>query len=180
MVLRDLVERFEKEAPVCVMVRAALENVFAAERLDAIFEKSAKQQRSGELLFSTVADIMAAVVCQIRPSVNAAYRAQKDEIGKTVKSIYDKLSGIEPAVSRAMVQETAKRMRAIIEKMGSPRRELLPGYRAKILDGNHLRRTDRRIGELREINGAPLPGQALVVLDPQLMMVSDVIPCEDG
>ena len=107
-------------------------------------------------------------------------RAQKDEIGKTVKSIYDKLSGIEPAVSRAMVQETAKRMRAIIEKMGSPRRELLPGYRAKILDGNHLRRTDRRIGELREINGAPLPGQALVVLDPQLMMVSDVIPCEDG
>ena len=180
MVLRDLVERFEKEAPVCVMVRAALENVFAAERLDAMFEKTAQQQRSGELLFSTVADIMAAVVCQIRPSVNAAYRAQADEIGVTIKSVYDKLGGIEPAVSRAMVLETAGRMRAIIEKTGSPRRELLPGYRVRILDGNHLRRTDRRIGELREINGAPLPGQALVVLDPQLMMAIDVIPCEDG
>ena len=36
----------------------------------------------------------------------------------------------------------------------------IPG---KILDGNHLRRTQRRLKELREINGAPLPGQALVV-----------------
>jgi IS4 transposase len=180
MVLRELVQRFEKQAPVCVMVRAALENVFAAERMDAIFDKTVRQQRSGDLLFSTVADIMASVVCQIRPSVNAAYRAQADEIGVTVKSVYDMLGGIEPAVSRAMVQETAGRIKAIIEKMGSPRDELLPGYQAKILDGNHFRRTDRRIGELREINGAPLPGKALVVLDPQLMMVTDVIPCEDG
>jgi IS4 transposase len=180
MVVRELVERFAEQAPVCVMVRAALENVFAAERLDAMFEKTARQQRSGELLFSTVADMMAAVVCQIRPSVHAAYRAQADEIGVTIKAVYDKLGGIEPAVSRGMVQETGQRMRRIIEKMGTARRELLPGYRAKILDGNHLRRTDRRIGELREINGAPLPGQALVVLDPQWKMVADVIPCEDG
>lgn len=180
MILRDVVERFEKKAPVCVMVRATLENVFAAEQFDAMFEKAARQQRCGELLFSTVADMMAAVVCQIHPSINAAYRDQEDEIGVTVKSVYDKLGGIEPVVSRSMVQETAGRIRAIIEKTGSPKRELLPGYRAKILDGNHLRRTDRRIGELREINGAPLPGQALVVLDPQLMMVTDVIPCEDG
>lgn len=180
MILRDVVERFEKQAPVCVMVRAALENVFAAERLDAMFEKTAEQQRSGELLFSTVADMMAAVVCQIRPSVHAAYRAQTDEIGVTIKAVYDKLGGIEPVVSRAMVQETGRCMRRILEKMGGPQRELLPGYRAKLLDGNHFRRTDRRIGELREINGAPLPGQALVVLDPQLMMATDVIPCEDG
>lgn len=180
MILRDVFLRFEKDSPVCVMVRAALENAFAADRLDALFEKTAEQQRSGELLFSTVADMMGAVVCQIRPSINAAYRAQADEMAVTVKSVYDKLSGIEPAVSRAMVQETAGRMRTIIEKMGGTRRELLSGYRVKFLDGNHLRRTDRRIGDLREVNGAPLPGQALVVLDPQLMMATDVIPCEDG
>ena len=178
--MRDVFGRFEKDSPVCVMVRGALENVFAAERLDTMFEKTADRQRSGELLFSTVADMMAAVVCQIRPSIHAAYRAQADEIGVTVKSVYDKLAGIEPAVSRAMVQETAGRMRTIIERMGGFRRELLSGYRVKYLDGNHLRRTDRRIADLREINGAPLPGQALVVLDPQLMLVTDVIPCEDG
>ena len=180
MILRDVFEQFEEHTPVCVMVRAALENVFAAERLDAMFEKNAVQQRCGELLFSTVADMMAAVVCQIRPSIHAAYRARADQIGVTIKSVYDKLSGIEPAVSRGMVRETAGRMRRIIEKMAGTRRELLPGYRVKYLDGNHLRRTDRRIGELREINGAPLPGQALVVLDPQYMLATDVIPCEDG
>ena len=53
MILRDVVERFEKKAPVCLMVRATLENVFAAERFDAMFENTAQQQRSGELLFST-------------------------------------------------------------------------------------------------------------------------------
>lgn len=180
MIMKDVLERFTKDAPVCVMTRAALENVFASKRLDALFEKNAEQQRSGELLFSVVADLMAAVVCQIHPSIHAAYRAQGDQISVTVKSVYDKLSGIEPAVSRSMVTETAGRMATIIEKMGGTRRELLPGYRIKYLDGNHLRRTDRRIGELREINGAPLPGQALVVFDPQYMLATDVIPCEDG
>ncbi len=180
MTFHDMFERFEKQTPVCVMVRAALENVFAAERLDEIFEKHAVQQRCGELLFSTVADMMAAVVCRIRPSINAAYRDQADQIGVTIKSVYDKLAGIETVVSRGMVRETAARMKDIIDKMGGSRRELLPGYCLKYLDGNHLRHTDRRIGALREINGAPLPGQALVVLDPQYMLATDVILCEDG
>ena len=71
---------------------------------------------------------MAAVVCQIHPSIHAAYRDQEDEMGVTVKSVYDKLGGIEPVVSRAMVQETAGRIRTIIAKMGSRKRELLPHY----------------------------------------------------
>ena len=115
MILRDVFGRFVKHSPVCVMARAALENVFAAERLDMIFEKCAERQRCGELLFSTVADMMGAVVCQIHPSIHAAYRAQAEKIGVTAKSVYDKLAGIEPAVSRGMVRETAGRMRMIVE-----------------------------------------------------------------
>ena len=30
------------------------------------------------------------------------------------------------------------------------------------------------------MNAAPLPGQALVVLDPSLMLMIDVFPCEDA
>lgn len=97
-----------------------------------------------------------------------------------MKSVYEKLAGIEPSVSRHMLQETASRMQEVLNKLGCPRAEVLPGYHVRYLDGNHLRRTDRRILELREINGAPLPGQALVVLDPQRHLVSDVIPWEDG
>jgi len=180
MILKDVYERFAKKAPVSVMVRATIENVLAADRLDAIFEENARQQRAGDLLFSTVADIMGLVVCQIQPSVYAAYVDRKEEIGVTAKSVYDKLKGIEPVVSRALVRETAARMQAIIDRTGGISEPPLAGYRTRIVDGNHLRRTDRRIGELRELNAAPLPGQAIVVFDPQYRLVVDVLPCEDG
>jgi hypothetical protein len=162
------------------MMRATLENVLSPDRLDAIFEENAQQQYAGDLLFSTVANIMGLVVCQIHPSVNAVYVDQKDEIGVTIKSVYDKLKGIEPRVSRALLRDTAARMQAIIQKTGGFTPPLVAGFRTKIVDGNHLRRTDRRIGELRELNAAPLPGQALVVFDPQYRLVVDVLPCEDG
>jgi IS4 transposase len=180
MILKDVYDRFAKKTPVCVMVRATIENVLAADRLDAIFDENAEEQYTGDLLFSTVADIMGLVVCRIHPSVNAAYVDRKDEIGVTVKSVYDKLKGIETPVSRGLVRDTASRMHAIIEATGGISAPPLAGYQTKIVDGNHLRRTDRRIGELRELNAAPLPGQALVVFDPQYRLVVDVLPCEDG
>jgi IS4 transposase len=71
-------------------------------------------------------------------------------------------------------------MQAIIKQTEGIAEPLLPGYRTKIVDGNHLRRTDRRIGELRKLNVAPLPGKALVVYDPQYRLAIDVLPCEDG
>ena len=71
-------------------------------------------------------------------------------------------------------------MQVIIDELGGLGEPLLPGYRTKIVDGNHLRRTDRRIGELRELNAAPLPGQSLVVYDPQYRLAIDAVPCEDG
>ena len=69
MSIKQIVERFEKKSPICVMVRAALENVFSTDRLEAIFDRHARRQCSGELMFSTVAGMMAAVVCRIRPSI---------------------------------------------------------------------------------------------------------------
>jgi len=180
MVLADVFDCFIKESPFAVMTRATLENVFSPDRLDAIFDRTPSRQRSAELLFSTVADLMGSVVVNVHPSINAAYRAKADEIGVTVKSVYDKLKGIEPNVCRELVRETAGHMASIIEKCGGKAADLLPGYRVKIVDGNHLRRTDRRIKELRKGNVAPLPGKSLVVFDPALRLAIDVIPCEDG
>lgn len=180
MVLSDVFDCFVKQSPFAVMVRASLENVFSSDRLDAIFERAPSRQRSSELLFSTVADLMGAVVTNVQPSINAAYRAKADEIGVTVKAVYDKLKGIEPGVCRELVRQTVRHMASIIEKTGGKANELLPGYRVRIVDGNHLRRTDRRIAELRQGNVAPLPGKCLVVFEPALRLVTDVIPCEDG
>lgn len=180
MSLGSVFDLYAKQTPICVMTRAGLENIFSSERLDSIFEEHSQRQHTNELLFSSVADMMAAVVCRIYPSVNAAYKSRAKELGVSVNAVYDKLQGIEPQVSRQVLCETADRARSIIEKAKGTLPGPLPGYRVKIVDGNHLRRTDRRIGELRGVNVAPLPGKALAILDPQLRLVTDVIPCEDG
>ncbi len=180
MILQEVIDRFEQKAPVCVMVRAAMENVLSAERLDGLFEEAAERQANRQLMFSTVAEMMGLVACKIHPSVHAAYQAKAKAVGVTVKAVYDKLQRMESNVSRQLVAETAARMEAIITNSGGTLPELVPGYRVKILDGNHLRRTQRRLGALRKLNAAPLPGHCVVVLDPRLKLAIDVIPCEDG
>jgi hypothetical protein len=180
MILRDVIERFERKAPVCVMVRATMENVLSARRLNVLFEGAAERQENKRLMFSTVADIMGLVACKIHPSVHAGYQAKKEEVAVTAKAFYDKLQRLETNVSRTVVRDTAGRMAKIIRATGAVLPEPVPGYRVKVLDGNHLRRTQRRIGKLRELNAAPLPGHCAVILDPQLKLAIDVIPCEDA
>src|SRR5204863_1895199 len=80
----------------------------------------------------------------------------------------------------ALVHVTASRLGPAIDAMNGGRAPWLPGYRVRILDGNHLAGTEHRIKELRPIGAGALPGQALVVLDPRLMLVTDVVLCEDG
>jgi len=181
MIMREMVERFAKQAPICTMIRAAMENVLSAERLNGLFEATAERQENKELMFSTVAELMGLVACKIHPSVHAAYQAKREQVGVTAKALYDKLQRMETGVSRAVVKDTAGHLARIIGKMrGGACAPLVRGYRVKIIDGNHLRRTERRIGELRELNVAPLPGHALVVLDPRLKLAIDVFPCEDA
>jgi hypothetical protein len=57
---------------------------------------------------------------------------------------------------------------------------LLSGDQVRILDGNALAATEHRLGVLRHVAAAPLPGKSLVVLDPRLRLAVDIFPCEDG
>jgi hypothetical protein len=50
----------------------------------------------------------------------------------------------------------------------------------RIIDGNHLPATEHRIAELRKTRQGPLPGHCLAVLAPDLMLIVDAFPCEDG
>lgn len=175
-----VLERFEVRAPVATMVRATMANVLEADQLDEIFRDSAVQQREGQLLFSSVAGLLHLAVLKTKRSLNAAYKAQHEELGVSIKSVYDKLAHVELPVTRELVRRTADQMRSVLDAMDYAPREFLPGYRVRILDGSHLRATERRLDVHRMLNGAPLPGQALVVLDPQRMLIEDMVPCEDG
>lgn len=180
MLFHEVFQPFIKESPVSVMFRGTLENVFSAERLDRLFETTAVRQRTSPVLFSTCADLLSLVVLTARKSVHAAYQARLDELTFSVKAVYDKLAGIEPIVSERFVRETAVDVALIVDELGAARRGPLPGYETRIVDGNHLAGTDHRLGELRRLGAAPLPGHSLVVLDPQRQLLEDVITCEDG
>jgi IS4 transposase len=180
MLLGEVFEQFAREAPVSVMVRATLENALNPRVLDQLFEDTAQRQYTRTLLFSSIVDLMSTVVCRIRPSINAAYKKHASLLGVTRKAVYDKLDRLEPEVAAALVRHTATTLEPVITAMGGDLPPWLPGYRIKIVDGNHLASTEHRLQELRTTGAGALPGHALVVLDPQVMLVTDVIPCEDG
>ena len=107
---------------------------------------------------NVVVEIMGLVACKIPPSVHAAYLEKKEELGVTAKALYDELQRMESNITRQLVRETASRTAEIIEKTNGTLPEFVPRYHTKIVDGNHLRRTQRQIKELLAINSAPLPG----------------------
>jgi hypothetical protein len=157
-----------------------MENSFSADAIDTVFADTATRQREGELLFSTVVNLLSLTVCGVRKSVNAAYTAARERVGVSVRSIYNKLNGVETKVSQELVRRTAKRLRKVVQAMGAERPTAFPGYCMKILDGSHLPSTEHRLAELRTIGSGPLPGHSLCVLEPALMMITDVFPCEDA
>ena len=180
MLFDDLFDRFVDQSPMCVLARGLMERALSPQCLDALFEKTAQRQYTKDLLFSTTVDVMALVVCRVRPSVNAAYQARKEEIGVSVRALYGKLQCLEIGVSAALVRHTARRLEPIIRQMKGTKPPLVKGYRTKILDGNHLAGTERRPKILRDVAAGCLPGQTLVVLEPETGLASDVICCEDG
>src|SRR5262245_1221592 len=140
--LPDAFERFIKDAPFCVMARAALESLFSAERLDELFRTTAQKQYTRELLFSQLVELMPAVVLQQQPSVLAAYRKGVGNITVSDQSVYNKLDGMELGVSAALVRDSAQRVAPVIDALKARQPSWLPGYRVRVLDGNHLSATE--------------------------------------
>lgn len=162
------------------MARAVVERFFEPERLDELFRRTAVAQYERDLLFSSVVDLMQSVVLGAEPSVFAAYRKRRHTLPVTDDSIYNKLKGMELVVSAALVRDSAHRAAAVIDELGGRRAAWLPGYRLRIIDGNHLAATERRLAPLRQAGAAPLPGTALVVMDPELGTACDAFLTPDG
>jgi hypothetical protein len=179
MLLGPVFDRFAQKSPVSVMARATLERALCPEELDALFERCAQSQYTRDLFFSTIVDLLAAVVCRVRPSVHAAYQASDQDIAVSLTSVYNKLAGVEPQTSAALVRFCAARLAPVIAALG-PAPAWLEGYRARLLDGNHLAATQHRLQETRACAAGPLPGFCLVVLDPATGLADDVFPCADG
>lgn len=179
-VLGEIFERFVEKSPISVMVRGTLERVLGAEQLDEWYARTAEKQYTRTLLFSTVYDLLSQVVFCLKPSVHAAYQEKEEEVGTSIVSVYNKLNGLEAHTSAELVRYSAGALAPLIEQLDGAREPWLSGYRVKILDGNCLEATEHRLKELRSLAAGALPGKSLVVYEPQLGLVSDVLACEDG
>jgi hypothetical protein len=179
MVLSDVFDRFVKDSPVAVMARALMERALEPSVLDALFRKEAKKQYEKDLLFSSLVNLMALVVCGIRPTVRTAYQAMREQLPVTLTALYGKLNGVEVGTCQALVADSAQRLRPVIEALGTPPM-WLPGYRIKVLDGNHIASTEHRLAVLRDCAAGPLPGHSLVVLEPETGLATQMVGCEDG
>lgn len=180
MILSDVFERYVKKSPVSVMARTMLEVALAPKALDALFDQHTDRQYTRNLLFSTVVDLMGVVVCKSRPSIHAAFQEVKETLPVSLTAVYDKLNGLEPTVTSALVRHSADKLAPVIVAMKGQLPPLLPGYQMRIIDGNHIASTQRRLEVLKRSKAGPLPGHSLVVLDPELMLAMEMIPCEDG
>lgn len=179
MLMNAVLERFIAHSPMAVAVRGAFEYALSPTPLDDLFVRIVGHRDDRELLFSTCVDLMATVVCRVKPSIHAAYQAD-DHLPVNVTAVYARLARVPGTAGRDLVRHTAQRLGPVIRAMGGAEPDPLPGYRVKVLDGNHLGKTQRRLQPLRDVVAGPLPGHTLVVLDPALGLAIDVVPCEDG
>jgi hypothetical protein len=171
---------FVNERPICELARATLEHLFEPQQLDELFVRTAVKQYSHKLLFSALVEMMVAVVLCVEPSVHAAYVKRRTTFAVTDQAVYDKLQAMELGISAALVADSAKKAARVIDELGARRDPWLPGYRTRILDGNHLAATEHRIKELRTIWEAPLPGTTLVVMDPTTGLSTEIVQTPDG
>jgi hypothetical protein len=161
----ELIDRIARKSPVTVMARTLLENIFSPDKLNAVFNNNRQAQRNRKWLFSSVVGLMLLVVCKIRPSIRAAYRSYVEETSASLASFYDKINGLNLSVSEALVRETASDMRQITAGFSNPKREIITGYRNRIVDGSKIAATDRRPKVLREQEGSPLRGLVLLFMN---------------
>lgn len=85
---------------------------------------------------------------------------------RQVAALYDKINNTEPELARAVVTGSAQRLNPLVQEVRKTHKPVFPGYRIRVLDGNHLPASEKRLAPLRSFRGAALPGHSLVVYDP--------------
>ena len=181
----EVLKRFEREAPVSVMARVALEQALPAHWIDEVFQTNRQRQYPRELLMSTVVELMTLVSLGLRPSLHAAAKTI-EKLPVSLAALYDKINRTEPQILRALVQGSAARLEPVVAAAAAADSESqssqpsLPGWQVRILDGNHLPASEKRLQPLRAHRGAAMPGHTLVVYDPDSCLVTDILPCEDA
>lgn len=169
--------------PLGVLVRGTLEWLVDGVALEHLFQEKAPEQYTRELTITALVGLLIQVSAGTRASVFAAYKADQASSAPTItasyQALYGKLGRTNPAASEALVRFSATKLEPLLRALPTAA-EVMPGYRLRILDGNVLAGTDHRLQPLRKWLNACLPGKSLVVYEPDLGLVTDLVLCEDA
>lgn len=173
-------QNFVTEAPVATATQMILRRLIEPAAIDQIFHDNAELQYERTQMFSAVTSVMASVILGQNKSVHSAHKKFAERLGASCTALYNKLQRIESQTSRALVQHSYRSTVEIQRALGGVERHDVPGYQTRILDGNHLGKTEHRLKETRDLIAGPLPGKSLAVLDPRFKAICDFVPIEDG
>jgi IS4 transposase len=164
-----------KDAPIAVMTRIALDWIIQSTPFDQLFEQAAEDQYTREFTLEHLVLVMLDVVCGHHPSTRSAFLDRQLQLIASLSAFYGKLNRMELAVTEEVVRQTARRCRELITAAGGLLPEPIPGYAARILDGNVLTGTDHRLIPTRTTWSACLPGKSLAIYEPASGLITDVI-----
>ena len=180
MILPAILNPFVQDAPAAVMTRIALDWIIDGTPLDRILQEVADAQYQREFALQHFVEVMLDVACGFRPSPRSAFRRRGLEQVASISAFYRKLGRMELGVTEDVVRRTAARARQLIAAGGGLLPEPIPGYPARIIDGNVLAGTEHRIEPLRTTWSAGLPGMSLAVYEPASGLITELILREDA
>lgn len=179
MSMDALFQRLIRLRPLAVLTRVVMQAVWN-EELDEVFEEQRSRQYSREILFSQLARTIAEVVLGFAKSPYQAYQKHRAELQVSSTAFYEKLKRVEPQVSEAIVRHSYQKARLLQQALGRDGDEPLDGYHCRMVDGNHLQKTEHRIGELRSLAAAPLPGTVVATLEAKSRLFDNAYVLEDA
>jgi hypothetical protein len=180
MILPAILNPFVQDAPAAVMTRIALDWIIDGTPLDRILQEVADAQYEREFALRHFVAVMLDVACGFRPSPRSAFRRRGLEQVASISAFYRKLGRMELGVTEDIVRRTAARARQLVRAGGGLLTEPIPGYPARIIDGNVLSGTEHRIEPLRTTWSAGLPGMSLAIYEPATGLITDLILAEDA
>ncbi len=179
MAVSKVMERFITDQPLCVMTRCILGHLMNAE-LDGLFAETRERQYEREIKFSALAASVADVVVGFCENPNQSYKRHKQEIGASLVAYYGKLNRVEPAISEGAVDFSFRKAGELRREMRIPLQDVLKGYKCSVLDGNHLQKTEKRIGALRGLVAAALPGTVVAKFNLERQLFERAYLLEDA
>src|SRR6266403_2758578 len=124
---------FAKERPVATMAQMALRHLLDSQALLSVFQENAQTQREAVIPFAALTKMMASVVLNQEPSVNAAIKKMEGELRASHQAVYGKLQRLETSVACGLVEYSFQRSFVMQKNLGSFCHHDIAGLETRIL-----------------------------------------------